>query len=125
MSLHSAYKFKNVSVCQVASRQKKKTNLAENPAELINLIPVLMNLRARSKPFNRNYLFTDYILKTVSCSSWWKSVDHCKISLHTNIVDTICGLQTAIASSASVERVLTAYSSFGLVHSKLRNRLGV
>ena len=33
-----------------------------------------------------------------------------------------CSVQEACASSASIERV---FSTFGLVHSKLRNRLGI
>ena len=81
-----------------------------------------MNLRTRSKPFNKSYLFTDQILKEVSQSSWWKSIDPSRQSLSSDVINKICSLQTAVASSASIERV---FSCFGLVHSKLRNRLGV
>jgi hypothetical protein len=38
-----------------------------------------------------------------------------------NVLQMIEQLLTAIASSASIERI---FSTFGLVHSKLRNRLG-
>ena len=38
------------------------------------------------------------------------------------VVNFICQLQTAVASSASIERI---FSRFGLVHSKLRNQLGI
>ena len=39
-----------------------------------------------------------------------------------DLIELICGLMTAVGSSASIE---TVFSTFGLVHSKVRNRLGV
>ena len=87
-----------------------------------DLVPTLLNLRARAKPFNLNYLLSDLILKEVSCSSWEKTVDPSRAYLLDKTVDLICSLKTAVDSSASIERV---FSSFGLVHSKLRNRLVV
>ena len=86
------------------------------------IIPVLINLRARSKPFHAKYLFTDLILKEVSCSSWWKTVDPDNRFLSAEVVNFICQLQTAVVSSASIEGI---FSRFGLVHSKLRNQLGI
>ena len=38
------------------------------------------------------------------------------------VVNFICQLQTAVASIASIERI---FSRFGLVHPKLRNKLGI
>ena len=87
-----------------------------------DLVPTLLNLRARAKPFNLNYLLSDLILKEVSCSSWWKTVDPSKAYLPDKTVDLIWSLQTAVTSNASIERV---FNSFGLAYSKLRNRLGV
>ena len=46
----------------------------------------------------------------------------CIVHLKTEILSLINTLMNAIASSASIERV---FSPFGLVHSKIRNRLGV
>ena len=85
-----------------------------------DLVPTLLNLRARAKLLNLNYKISDLFLKEVSCSSWWKTVNPNKAYLPGKTEDLICSLQTA--SNASIERV---FSSFGLVHSKLRNRLGV
>ena len=46
----------------------------------------------------------------------------CIVHVKTEILSLINTLMNAIASSASIERV---FSTFGLVHSKIRNRLGV
>ena len=50
---------------------------------------------------------------------WWKGLQH--VQLPQGFVDTMVALHVACASSASIERV---FSTFGIVHSKLRNRLG-
>ena len=60
----------------------------------------------------------------MSDCEWWNSF--CKV-LNKNIVSEnemkfINMLTTAKSSTASVERI---FSTFGVVHSKLRNRLGV
>ena len=39
-----------------------------------------------------------------------------------DLIELICGLMAAVGSSASIERV---FSTFGLVHSKVRYHLGV
>ena len=46
----------------------------------------------------------------------------CIVHVKTEILSLINTLMNAIASSASIERV---FCTFGLVHSKIRNRLGV
>ena len=45
-----------------------------------------------------------------------------KVDLPGGYTDLLVSLHTACASSASIERV---FSSFGIIHSKLRNHLGV
>lgn len=62
-------------------------------------------------------MFADDVLKKVTPVNWWKSLKH----LDSETVEVIISLLTAVASSAGVERI---FSSFGLIHSKLRNRLG-
>lgn len=61
---------------------------------------------------------------TLSDYKWWQSIrflDNEKI-LKDHDADKIYQLMTAIASSSGVERT---FSKFNLVHSKLRNKLGV
>jgi hypothetical protein len=88
-----------------------------------HLMPIVFGLEFCGEPFP-SYLFTDQ-LKSVSPLSWWKvalsalanKVGDVKQSL-SYLTDQ---LLTATASSAGLERI---FSSFGLVQSKLRNRLG-
>lgn len=83
------------------------------------LLPLIIKLQAKSDPF-KQIMFSEQILSKVSANEWWtsqKDVPDIK-----NVLSIIKQLICGVASSASVERV---FSSFGLVHSKLRNRLGV
>ncbi len=59
------------------------------------------------------------MITDVTATTWWNIF---KGKFESEILSQISGLLTDTASSASVERV---FSRFGLVHSKLRNRLGV
>lgn len=81
-----------------------------------SLLPVLMNYQAQTGPFPQ-YRFEDGLLGSVSTVTWWKSAH----GIESKDKETILRVLTSICSSANVERV---FSSFGLVHSKLRNRLG-
>ena len=51
-----------------------------------------------------------------------ENVDIANASTSKETIDRIVGLQNAVAFTASVERI---FSIFGLVHSKLRTRLGI
>lgn len=83
-----------------------------------NCVPVIMAYQAKVAPF-KNYLFLESSL-SVKPITWWLSI---KNHLNNNsIIDLVMQLHTAVASSAGIERL---FSAFGLVHSKLRNRLGV
>lgn len=83
------------------------------------LLPIIVQLKGRSAPFNQKYLFNESLLKNVTPNSWWDSLTG---KFSDEVLKSIKGFLTASASSASVERI---FSRFGLVHSKLRNRLGV
>ena len=83
------------------------------------LLPIILQLRGRSAPFNKPYLFKESVLKNLTPNSWWESMTG-KVS--TDALQVVKGFLTASASSASVERI---FSRFGLVHSKIRNKLGV
>lgn len=82
------------------------------------IVPDMINLKAQASPFMK-YMFADSVLKAVQPVEWWVSQGG---RLHPDTVSVAKQLLTATASSAGVERV---FSSFGLVHSKLRNRLGI
>jgi hypothetical protein len=65
-------------------------------------------------------------LKEISPSEWWKIIkDKATRSSQTPVAANFCSflvsLHSCLASSASIERW---FSTFGLVWSKLRNRLG-
>ena len=81
------------------------------------LVPIIMKFQARSPPF-QSFKFTEPVTKTMSATEWWES--HAGF-IDSDILSAVYQLMTAVASSSGVERV---FSSFGLVHSKLRNRLG-
>ncbi|KAJ8889951.1 hypothetical protein PR048_009456 [Dryococelus australis] len=73
------------------------------------LLPVIVKYLARSDPFQK-YMFTDEVLNNVSVLQWWRSQKNC---LNFGATET--------PSSVGVERV---FSTFGVVQSKLRNKLG-
>ncbi|XP_073436454.1 uncharacterized protein [Dendrobates tinctorius] len=81
-----------------------------------SLMPTIINFRAKGESFKK-YMFAEDILMKVTPVNWWKSLK--RLDLET--VQVMISLLTAVASSAGVERI---FSSFGLIHSKLRNRLG-
>ena len=80
------------------------------------MIPILINFEAKALPFPK-YLFSEHVIMQVSPENWWKQHKF----LDDATQQLIVSLLTAKDSSAGVERV---FSSFGLVQSKLRNRLG-
>ena len=57
-------------------------------------------------------------MESLSPVHWWESFSS---NIEESTLHAARALQSAIASTTGVER---AFSSFGLVHSKLRNRLG-
>ena len=81
-------------------------------------LPFIVNLRARGHPF-QSYMFTDAVTNHVTALTWWKSQSSL---LNNDVIDMAEQLFTTVASSAGVERV---FSTFGLVHSNIRNGLGI
>ena len=57
------------------------------------------------------------LLKKIDPLTWWKSQASL---LDENILSLVEQLHTARASTAGIERI---FSTFGFVHSKIRNRL--
>ena len=87
-------------------------------AEHENIIPDLINFKAQAGPFP-TFLFKDNVVQTVKPVDWWMSLTD---RLHADTRKVVLQLLTATASFAGVERM---FSSFGLVHSNLRNRLEI
>jgi hypothetical protein len=79
-----------------------------------------MKFQAKSEPFHQ-FLFDSEIVNKVNPIDWWKSQITESDGLEKKVLEMISQLFTAQASSASAERI---FSTFGLVQSKLRNRLG-
>ena len=79
-------------------------------------LPSVINYRAKSPPF-WEWMFTPVVLKKTDPLAWWQSQ---KSELDEHILSLVEQLLTARASTAGIERI---FSVFGLVHSKLRNRL--
>ena len=80
-------------------------------------LPTVINFRAKSGPF-KPYLFNQGLVQNVTALAWWQSQSD---RISSDMLGVCTQLMTAVASSAGVERV---FSTFGLVHTKLRNRLG-
>lgn len=79
-------------------------------------LPTIINYQAKCAPF-KPYMFSKQLIENVKPLAWWRSITN----LNTTALELVQQLHTAIASSANIERL---FSSYGLVHSKLRNRLG-
>jgi len=80
-------------------------------------MPDIISYRAKTSPF-KNYLFSEESIKNVKSITWWLAL---KNNINIVTFDLVTQLHTAIASSAGIERL---FSAFGLVHTKLRNKLG-
>lgn len=111
--LHPAYKGKKLTM----EEENMGMNwINENCPSALSLI---MIYKAELPPF-QPYMFSAHSLNAGPLA-WWLSLG--KIVEDKNYFsDLVRKLFTTTASSSGVERI---FSSFGLVHSKLRNRLGI
>ncbi|KYN18715.1 hypothetical protein ALC57_08967, partial [Trachymyrmex cornetzi] len=78
----------------------------------------IIQYQAKSSPF-REYLFSTENIENVSPTSWRRSLQN---SMNNVMFDLSMQVHTAVASSAGIERL---FSTFGFIHSKVRNRLGI
>ena len=82
------------------------------------LVPAI-SFQAQAEPFPASFFRAE--ARGMKPTTWWKGVATCT-DLPQGFLALMNDLHTACASSASLERV---FSSFGLVHTKLRNKLGI
>ena len=102
------------------SEQKEigmQTILAKDP----NFLPVMCSFQAESSPFPKS-MFAEQCLQNVTPVVWWQCVKKTTSGEFHELCDYACSLLKLPASSSSIERV---FSCFGLVQTKLRNRLGI
>ena len=86
--------------------------LEKNPEYLAAAI----GFQSRSDPFPASF----FKVGSINPVTWWKGLKYA--ALPEGPVELMIQLHSACASSASIERI---FSSFGLIHNKIRNRLGV
>lgn len=95
---------------------EKDTALEYASQKWPSIMPMIIKFQAQSRPFQA-CKFTEAVTQAVSTAEWWQSHDGIKQENRT----VVKKLVSAVAASSGVERI---FSSYGLVHSKLRNRLG-
>lgn len=98
---------------------REQRDVAENyvSESFPHFLPTLMSFRGRSEPF-QDFYFSKNVSESISPLAWWLNFSQ---DLKEDIINVPKQLFTAVASSAGVERV---FSTFGFVHSAVRNRLG-
>lgn len=94
-------------------------NIIQEMYENSGLLPLIIKLEAKIEPFPE-VMFSEEVLSNVSALQWWVSQQN--IPDVAKLLHILKQFLCAVSSSASVERV---FSTFGLVHSNLRNKLGV
>ena len=85
-----------------------------------DLLPDLLNFSTDSLDIPNSLMHEAVISKTKS-TVWWKCLEKSN-AINKDLCELAYKLMAMPASSASIERV---FSNFGLIQSKLRNRLGV
>lgn len=105
----------------VLEEEEKQTALKLAEKEFPDLLAVLLKFNGRLAPYDDGPLFNVNVLSAMTDIEWWTSTF--TIIHHEEAVkNVITQFMTAVASSAGIEII---FSTFGLVHSDIRNRLGV
>ncbi len=83
-----------------------------------SVLSTVVNYKAQSGPF-KPYMYSHELVNTVTPLAWWHSQSS---DVNQDMIKLINQLLGAVSSRAGVERI---FSTFGYVHSKVRNRLGI
>ncbi|KAM4023539.1 uncharacterized protein ACNLHF_028214 [Anomaloglossus baeobatrachus] len=109
--LHPIYRGKKLSEAEINSAMEWLANTNHD------IVATVLKLKCESAPFQK-HMFADNVVNELKPLDWWKSQS---LVLPAKIINLATQLLTASASSAGVERL---FSSFGFVHTTVRNRLG-
>lgn len=107
--------------CLTLNEKDQAVNFVKEKYGETSLLSILLKFIVRSPPFNGT-LFDKESLESLNILEWWKSIALLKNCVGQKEFDAIQLLCTAKGTTAGIERM---FSTFGLVHTKLRNQLGV
>lgn len=97
------------------------TNYIEDDFQ-ISFLPKYYKFKAKLHPFS-GALMNEEVINHMTAYEWWRSFIATNPNyLCENEIYKLYQLTNAVCSSADIERV---FSSMGLIHSKIRNQLGV
>jgi len=112
-------KYKGTKLNEQQQEEARVWITGRNP----ELLPFVLSFGEDDSDQYPGSFFQPDVVAKLDPVSWWKSMKRAtKRPEIEALADVMIHLLSSPASSASVERV---FSSFGLVHTKLRNRLGV
>ena len=112
-------KYKGTKLNEQQQEEARVWITGRNP----ELLPFVLSFGEDDSDQYPGSFFQPDVVAKMDPVSWWKSMKRAtKRPEIEALADVMIHLLSSPASSASVERV---FSSFGLVHTKLRNRLGV
>ena len=109
--LHPTLQGKNLSP------EEKEKSVEYAGQKWPSMMPTIIRFQGQTSPF-QPCKFADEVTKSVKPIAWWQS--HAGM-IPDDDLRAVKQLLSAVAASSGVERV---FSSYGLVQSKLRNRLG-
>ena len=98
---------------KLTDEQRQDVSVWLNPS----FIATFISFQAKAAPFPGTYFSEE--ATSISPNTWWQGVVACGVD--PSFTD-LARLMSSPASSASIERV---FSTFSLIHNKIRNRLGV
>lgn len=101
------------------TEEEKQNALAVTRKDFPEVMPTLLRFQAKVPPYD--VMMDETVTSSMRDIEWWKAA-FSVTNIDSTAQNIIKQLMTAVGSSAGVERM---FSTFGLVHSDLRNRLGV
>ena len=114
LAYHLDPRYHDSNLLSIEEIQKGMNFLSEHHSPALSSV---LKYRAKFSP-HEAYMFNPELLKDMTPLVWWQSQT---LQLEPAILSLVEQLHSARASSAGIERI---FSTFGFVHSKIRNRLG-